>query len=73
MNIYEALARFLRSRDYDVEKVTDFDEDTVWSGGCDTCGWDETSVTIYYRDSDGLSKKYYYSGKMVDLVRELTD
>lgn len=73
MNIYEALAKFLRARDLDVEKVTDFDEYTNSYGGCETCSWDETEVTIYYHDSEGFGKSYTYSGKMVDLVRELTD
>jgi hypothetical protein len=53
--INKAMLNFLKRLDIDAEEVTSYDEDKEWSGGCETCAFEETVVYIYYRDGAGNS------------------
>lgn len=71
-NMYEAIAEFLRtSKGLDAVKVTDFYDHTQWSGGCETCGYDEIVCDISYVNSKGKSRLYTYSGGFSSLVSAL--
>ncbi|KIA60240.1 hypothetical protein [Nocardia vulneris] len=69
-----AVANYLRKTDeLDIAEVYTFEERTQYTGGCDTCGYDETVVDISYKDFDGRIREYTFSGNFAQLVRGLTE
>lgn len=55
----------------DVVEIIDFEEDTKGSGGCETCYFEWTEVSVTYRDSDGDVNRYDYHGDFMELVQSL--
>lgn len=70
---FDAVADFLRARNYTVEEVIDVEQEDRDVGGCETCAYSYTVVEITFRDGDGYRETYVYEGDMGELIRELTD
>jgi hypothetical protein len=71
---YEAVAEWLRSEGYLCDEVTDVEQDSWTSAGCETCWYEYTEVTVHYNytDEDGHHlTTYTYSGDMAEFVRDL--
>lgn len=67
-----ALLDLLKDRGVDAVEVTGFDDRTVYEGFCETCSYEYTVVDIFYKDSDGRSKKDTYEGSFANLIQELS-
>lgn len=64
---YAALEDFIN---IEGAKVVDFDERTVYGGGCETCAYSYVEVTITY-EKDGKTLYYEYNGTFADLINAL--
>lgn len=46
---------------------------TEWSGGCDTCGWDENVINVEAREGSRYLGSVTYYGGINDLLREVLE
>jgi hypothetical protein len=49
------------------------DMTTEWSGGCNTCGWDETVIQVEAREGIRYLGSVNYYGGINDLLREVLE
>lgn len=68
------LAEILRVKYHveDVAEVTGFDEDSYYSGGCETCAYTVHELTVYWIDSTGTRRVFMVEGEMSDFMYEPT-
>ncbi len=67
------LLKWLQQKGLDAVKVEAFNEDYYIGGYCETCHYEEYSVTVDYVDSNGISKEYEYYGRFSSLLEELLE
>lgn len=70
-SFYEAITKWLKSRDVDAEKVVSVEQDTQVLGYCETCEYTQIIVNISYNDSEGFSQLYEYFGSMAEMINDL--
>lgn len=71
-DLKNAMLKFIQTHGReDAVEVTEYDENTYESGGCETCAWTEWEVDIYYKNDKGEGKTYTFDGRFSYLIREL--
>ena len=64
-------AAWVTGRKAEEIRTVDFDSDTRWSGGCETCGWDETYHTVNIWFIGGGYKEFEFDS-IYDLIATVT-
>lgn len=54
-----------------IRKVYAYEEEHKYGGYCNTCVYEEYSVDIYFKNSDGRMCRYSYDGDMGEFIRTL--
>jgi hypothetical protein len=54
-------------------KSVHFDTDTEWSGGCETCGWDETfvEVRVYFNSGGAKTFNEAYTTELINSILDV--
>ncbi|OBJ40285.1 hypothetical protein A5630_25375 [Mycolicibacterium mucogenicum] len=55
----------------DIRDIDSVEEETHYGGGCETCSWEETVVTVRYIDTDGALKYETIWSTFGELIKEL--
>lgn len=67
------LRRVIGVTDDSVEVSVDTEFDRSWSGGCDTCGWYDETVTITVSAGHGRDRKSRTFSELGELIRALDE
>jgi hypothetical protein len=53
----------------EIEKVTSWNDETIYEGYCETCAYETVGLRIYYVNSKGENASYLIRESFSDIVR----